>query len=57
MIDEILDNNGYFQGTSSYELVQGKNKKKASIRYNISTGPVYKMDSIILLLTPATSIT
>ncbi len=49
MIDEILDNNGYFQGSASYELVQGKNKKKASIRYNISTGPSYAMDSIIML--------
>lgn len=49
MIDQILDNNGYFQGHASYELVQKKNKKKASIRYNISTGPAYPMDSIILL--------
>lgn len=24
MIDEILDNNGYFRGSSSYELVSGK---------------------------------
>lgn len=49
MIDEILDNNGYFQGHASYDLVQKKNKKKASIRYNISTGPVYPLDSIIYL--------
>ena len=27
MLDEILDNNGYFSGHSSYELVKKKNKK------------------------------
>ena len=32
MLDEILDNNGYFSSSSSYELVKGRNKKKASIR-------------------------
>ena len=40
MIDQILDNNGYFRGTSSYELVSGKNKRKASILYKINPGPV-----------------
>ncbi len=49
MIDEILDNNGFFAGSVSYGLVQGKNKRKASIRYNISTGPAYTLDSIISL--------
>lgn len=49
MLDEILDNNGYFSGTSSYELVQKKNKKKASILYTVRTGQPYMLDSIILL--------
>lgn len=49
MIDEILDNNGYFRGHASYELVQGKNKRKASIRYNVEPGPTYLLDSIQLL--------
>ncbi|MCM1505423.1 MAG: BamA/TamA family outer membrane protein [Muribaculum sp.] len=49
MLDQILDNNGYFSGTSSYELVQKKNKKKASIRYTINAGQPYLLDSIILL--------
>ncbi len=49
MIDEILDNNGYFSGTASYELIQGKNKKKAKILYNVQTGPEYLLDSIELL--------
>lgn len=49
MIDELLDNNGFFRGHATYELVQGKNKRKASIRYIINTGPAYPLDSIILL--------
>ena len=49
MIDQILDNNGYFRGTSSYELVSGKNKRKASILYKINPGPVYRLSSVELL--------
>lgn len=49
MINEILDNNGYFQGHSEYVLNQGKNKKKASISYNVYTGPAYIIDSVELL--------
>lgn len=48
MMDEILDNNGYFMGGASYELVKGKNKKKAKILYRVATGPEYMLDSIIL---------
>lgn len=49
MIDEILDNNGYFSGSASYDLVQGKNPKKASIRYNVATGPEYLIDTVEVL--------
>lgn len=49
MMDEILDNNGYFQGHASYELIKGKNPKKAKILYNVVTGPEYAIDSIIML--------
>lgn len=49
MIDQILANNGYFSGKASYELVQGKNKKKARIVYKVNTGPEYLIDSIELL--------
>ncbi len=49
MIDEILDNNGYFRGNASYELIQGKNPKKARILYTVKTGPEYLIDSIRLL--------
>ncbi|MBD5300522.1 MAG: BamA/TamA family outer membrane protein [Bacteroides sp.] len=49
MLDELLDNNGYFSGTSSYELVQKRNKKKASILYKVNAGNPYLIDSIIYL--------
>ena len=49
MLDQILENNGFFGGHADYELVSGKNKRKAKIAYNIETGPVYNIDSIILL--------
>lgn len=49
MLDQILDNNGYFSGHSSYELVQGKNPRKAKIRYNIDAGPEYTLSDIHLL--------
>lgn len=50
MLDEILDNNGFFHGSSSYELIQPKsNKKKASILYTVNPGPVFLIDSVGLL--------
>lgn len=49
MIDEILDNNGYFRGTASYELIHPKNHKKAAIKYNINTGPAYHICAVSLL--------
>lgn len=49
MLDQTLDNNGYFSGTSTYELVQKKNKKKASILYTVRPGRPYLIDSIALL--------
>ena len=39
MIDEILDDNGYFSGTSSFSLHQGKHKKQASITYTFASRP------------------
>lgn len=49
MIDEILDNNGYFRGYADYTLNQGRNKKKGSLSYTVVTGPAYTLDSIQLL--------
>lgn len=49
MIDQILDNNGYFRGHATYELLKGKNPKKAKILYKVSTGPAYPIDTVEML--------
>ncbi len=49
MVDELLDNNGFFRGSASYEILAQKNPRKAKINYIINTGPVYTLDSIALL--------
>lgn len=49
MIDQILDNNGYFSSSVSYELLQGRNKKKAKIKYIVNAGPEYALGKIELL--------
>ncbi len=49
MIEQILDNNGYFRGTATYSLVQGKNRKKAKILYDITPGPAYPISGVQLL--------
>ncbi len=42
MLEQILDDNGYFSGSASYELIPGKkNKRKASVAYSVHTGPAY----------------
>lgn len=47
MIDEILDNNGYFRGSASYNLnYNKKNHKKASITYEVIPGNFYPIDTI-----------
>ena len=49
MLDDLLDNNGYFRGHASYELIHPKNPKKAAIRYTVTTGEPYPIDSVQLL--------
>lgn len=49
MIEQTLDNNGYFRGRVGYELVHPKNKRKAEIRYTITPGPAFPLDTIELL--------
>lgn len=50
MLDGILDNNGYFSGSASYQLVPSKkNPKKVGIRYTVSPGMPYLLDSIELV--------
>ena len=48
MMQNILDNNGYFGSTASYSLVQNeKNPKKARINYTVSVSEPYLIDSLI----------
>ena len=49
MLDELMDNNGYFHATASYSLVQGKNKKKAKIRYDVNAGSPFLIDTVYML--------
>lgn len=46
MIDQVLDNNGYFRGVASYELSHKKNPKIQSVSYTVNTGPAFLLDSI-----------
>jgi len=49
VLDDLLDNNGYFRGHATYELVHPKNPKKAAIRYTITPGRPYPVDTVQLL--------
>lgn len=49
MIEEMLDNNGYFRATSTYELIFGRNPKKAKILYTVNPGPAYPMKLVGML--------
>ena len=46
MIEQILDNNGYFRGKASYELLPAKNPRKAKILYKVVPGPAFPLDTI-----------
>lgn len=47
MLKSILDNNGYFGGNATYEvLVNKKNNKKAEISYFVQLGKPFKYSSI-----------
>lgn len=48
LMEQILDNNGYFGSTVSYEIdYSKKNKRKASIDYTLNVSKPYRIDSII----------
>lgn len=49
MIEQILDNHGYFRGKANYELISGRNKRKAKVQYNVITGPAFPIDTMMLL--------
>lgn len=53
MIEKILDDNGYFGSTATYELLYDKkNPKKARIDYTIYVSEPYPIDSIIYIDRP-----
>ncbi len=49
MIDELLDNNGYFHGKATYELITKEGSKKAAIQYTVQPGTPFPIDTIQLL--------
>ncbi len=50
MIEQILDNYGYFRGNVTFEMVEGKkNKRKASVLYKVNTGPQFRFNSVELI--------
>lgn len=47
MIEDILDNNGYFGSTANYDILYNKkNPKKAQLLYNVRVSSPYRIDSI-----------
>lgn len=50
MLENELENDGYFSSSASYTLIPDrKNAKKAAIAYTVHTGPAYLIDSVGLL--------
>lgn len=41
-----LHNYGFFRGNVDYDIVETKNPKASRVSYNITTGPVFHLDSI-----------
>ena len=57
MIEEILDKNGYFGSTASYDILYNKkNNKKARISYDVKVSSPYRLDTIIYLERPESGI-
>lgn len=53
LMEQILDNNGYFGSTVSYDIEYGKkNSRKASIDYLLNVSKPYRIDSVIYFNTP-----
>lgn len=48
MIDQVLENNGYFHGSADYKLTHGRNRKIETVTYTINTGPAFLLDTIEL---------
>lgn len=48
MLETILDNNGYFGSSASYDIQPAKNPQKGKIVYTLDVGKPYMIDSVIL---------
>ncbi len=46
MIEQALKDNGYFRGKASYELIPGRNRKKAKILYKVTPGHEFQLDTV-----------
>ena len=46
MINTLLRNNGYFNSSASYSLIQGKNPKKAKVNYDINVTEPYHIGTV-----------
>ena len=42
----VLQAHGYFRGNVEYEVLKQGNPKKAKIRYDVQTGPLFTIDSL-----------
>ena len=51
--NNVLRNHGYFHGNVEYQTITQKNPKEAKIRYTITPGRLYYIDSIAYLGYPA----
>lgn len=52
VLKSVLDNNGYFNSSVSYEIDPKKNPKIANIDYKVRPGEPYLLDSIIFFNNP-----
>ena len=52
MINELLRNNGYFTSSARYQLIKGKNPKKARIAYDVDVAAPYTLGEIAYLEEP-----
>lgn len=57
LMEQILDNNGYFGSSVNYDIdYSAKNKRKASIDYTLNVGHPYRIDSIIYFNNPKSAL-
>lgn len=49
MLKTVMNNNGYFSGTASYDIKYHKNPKIATINYEVNPGKPYMIDTVIYM--------